>query len=244
MQEIQSLWLEGDTYLMIDDRPVILNFGPQYYKTSSAWEEVFSVFDVPPLFFTLDSKVGRASQGAFNWPPMYLSRNGVLSVSGLERQLSDFYYRSRYWDHHVASAFPGFNDIYQQAGVGPGYGFLEAANGTTFQLTLERAIQSKPEIIQLVTWNDYGEGTNIEPTEEYGYEYLEMVQEFRREWIDPEFPFISDHLRLPLRILELRRHFPDQSEADLLLDDASSLIISGQVDDATRLIDCLSSFEN
>ena len=31
---------------------------------------------------------------------------------------------------------------------------------------------------QISTWNDYGEGTTIEPTLEYGYKYLLMLQKF------------------------------------------------------------------
>jgi hypothetical protein len=37
--------------------------------------------------------------------------------------------------------------------------------------------QSNINHIQLVTWNDYGEGTNIEPTVEFGYGFLTTLQQ-------------------------------------------------------------------
>ena len=39
-------------------------------------------------------------------------------------------------------------------------------------------------MLQLVTWNDFGEGTQIEPTQEDGFKYLEMVQQFAQVQYD------------------------------------------------------------
>jgi hypothetical protein len=33
----------------------------------------------------------------------------------------------------------------------------------------------KPSIIQIATWNDWGEGTVVEPSREFGYRDLELV---------------------------------------------------------------------
>ena len=38
------------------------------------------------------------------------------------------------------------------------YGFLDDNNGLTFQTTLRRAMTNSSSIIQVATWNDYGEG--------------------------------------------------------------------------------------
>lgn len=56
-------------------------------------------------------------------------------------------------------------------------------------------------MIQLVTtWNDYGEGTNIESTEETGYQYLEIIQQLDTQ----EFVFTPEDLRLPLQLFNAR----------------------------------------
>ncbi len=59
--------------------------------------------------------------------------------------------------------------------------------------------------IQLVTWNDYGEGTMIEPTHEFGYTFLEIVQQARRKELGQAFTFTADDLRLPARLYALLR---------------------------------------
>lgn len=241
MMVIRDEWLPGDTHLRIDGRPVILNFDPQYFRYSSEWVEIFSVFEEEPFFHTLDIRMVRSAIGAFNWPPMHLSRDGVLSFNQLKYQLGDFYSRAYWWSSYVASMFPGFHDIYAEVGEGAGYGYLDYNNGETFAYTLEEAFRREPDIIQWVTWNDYSEGTIIDPTIEFGYQYLEMLQEARREWIKPDFPFIAEDLRLPLRLFELRKYFNGNNEANRLLDTSRDLILAGEISLAGTLLECVAS---
>jgi len=60
-------------------------------------------------------------------------------------------------------------------------------------------------LVQLVTWNDYGEGTMIEPTHEFGYTFLEVIQRARRDELGEAFRFTADDLRLPARLYALRK---------------------------------------
>ncbi len=117
------------------------------------------------------------------------------------------------WPYRVGGAFPGFHDIYKEANVGPGYGYLDAQDGKTFRFTLQEALDQNPDMIQLITWNDYGEGTIIEPTVEFGNQYLEMVQEARRVTSGDDFTFSAEDLRLPLELYQLRQKFFLDAEA-------------------------------
>ena len=105
---------------------------------------------------------------------------------------------------------------------------------------LRKTLDQHPDVIQLITWNDYGEGTIIEPTVELGYLYLEMVQEARRQWIDPDFPFTADDLRIPLQIFELRQLHAGDDEIGELLDSAYALALAGDTGTAAALLQCIS----
>ena len=59
--------------------------------------------------------------------------------------------------------------------------------------------------VQIVTWNDFGEGTVVEPTKEYGYRDLGLIQDFRRRHLGATFPFPTNDLALALRFDNLRR---------------------------------------
>ncbi|MGC9523547.1 MAG: glycoside hydrolase family 71/99-like protein [Anaerolineae bacterium] len=236
MTYLQEIWFGTEPYLKADGRPVLLVFGPQYFKSVSDWDTLFSVLEERPVFITLDGHTEAAATSTFPWPPMWASTNGVLTRERLDQYLTAFYRKAERWDYRVAGAFPGFHDIYEEAGVGDSYGYLDPAEGETFGATLQAALSQDPDVIQLVTWNDYGEGTIIEPTVEFGYRYLEQVQETRRATDDEDFPFDAEDLRLPLQLLEARRNYASDPSANARLDEAFSAMISGKPREAATIL--------
>jgi hypothetical protein len=241
MLYLQETWFGDSAYLRIAGQPVLLTFGPQYYRSGSDWEQLFSVLDSPPTFFTLDRRLGSVAMGAYPWPPMWASRDGVLTQEVLNDYLLSFYKTAESWDHRVASAFPGFHDIYAEAGVRESYGYLDAGEGTTFASTLQIALEGDPDVVQLVTWNDYGEGTGIEPTVEFGYQYLETVQEARAS-IDPSFTFKPEDLAIPLRLYDLRKTREGDPQVNATLDRAFDLVVQGEPASAVILLESLNDF--
>ncbi|MDZ7371939.1 MAG: glycoside hydrolase family 99-like domain-containing protein, partial [candidate division KSB1 bacterium] len=239
MRYLQNNWFGDDAYLKLDGRPVLLVFGPQYFTESSQWTALFADLPTAPLFFTEDNRVGPAAVGAYPWPPMWKSNaQGILTQEALDEYLSLFYAKAKAWPYLIAGAFAGFRDIYRQAGVGAGYGVLDHRNGEVFRSTLQKAMDNQADIIQLVTWNDYGEGTMIEPTVEFGYRFLEIVQEARQS-VDPEFRFQKTHLTMPLRILELRKSYATNWDVQAELNRVVDYLVEGKADEAVRLLNKL-----
>lgn len=237
VQEVMSFlgknWFSSPYYCHLDGLPLLLTFGPQYLKTSEAWENAFSCLTSPPLFFTLDECLSPVAVGAYPWPPMWKSGGDkILSEPELTQYLDEFYQKANAWRYRVTSAFPGFHDIYQEAGAGQSYGFLNDRDGETFRFTLGKALQANPHVVQLVTWNDYGEGTEIEPTKEFGYRYLEIIQEIRKTKYDPDFPGTPDDLRMPFKIWTLQITVPEKKP---LLDQIRAHIFKMNLDSARIL---------
>jgi hypothetical protein len=240
MRTMQDNWFGDDAYLRAFDRPVLLIFGPQYFKSAADWTQLFSVLDPPPAFITLDRHTESAAMSSYPWPPMWASKDGVLTQEALEDYLAGFYKKAEGWEYLVAGAFPAFHDIYEEAGVSPSYGYLDPQLGETFRLTLQLALDANPDVIQLITWNDYGEGTIIEPTEEFGYRYLEMVQSTRRATDNEPFPFDVEDLELPLRLYDLRKQYAKDAQVNAQLDQAFEAILSGEPDVAAGILDSYS----
>lgn len=238
MQYLQENWFSEDNYLKVNERPVLFLFGnPPYFKSNSDWEILFSDLDIPPYLITQDGRVVSISEFGYPWPPMHLSGGGELSRNTLENYLDNFYDQASSWDTQTASAFPGFHDIYREAGVGDSYGYLDSQDGETFEFTFLKALDHDPEIIQVVTWNDYGEGTNIEPAFEYGTQYLEMIQNIRKEYIDEEFPYSSVDLTIPLQIYELRKQYKMDTLVNTQLDETVLAVLAGRTDIAQAILD-------
>jgi hypothetical protein len=210
MEWLEAHYFTDSSYLKIDGRPVLSCFGPQFF-TNSEWTSLFAGLNPKPHFFPLQYHYVSypTRTGEFSWPEPSYETAGVIS------RLDAFYARtvSYNWEHFISGAFPRFHDIYAEAGISPSYGDIDdqGSYGTygtsTYSYTLERGLQSNADIVQLITWNDYGEGTIIEPTEEDGYLYLEITQTLRKAYIDSEFPYTAADLRLPVRLYTLRKEY-------------------------------------
>ena len=185
-------WFKAPNYVRIDGKPMFLVFGPQFYKPAD-WKSIVGKTHVT-TFGVMGDHEGMT--GGFGWP----TPNATEAES--EREITGFYDRSKVWKSFVGVAYPRFHDIYAEAGVGKSYGKIPDADGATFRTTLAMARDRKSPVIQLATWNDYGEGTVIEPTTEYGYRDLEVVS---RGGSGQQRVEIAKALRLPEKLLRLRR---------------------------------------
>jgi len=95
---------------------------------------------------------------------IYISRIELLPpewASDTYTWVSDTYLERYYEEDHPVvssgSAFRGYRDCYYNK-------TLQEPNVSLLDTTLQRARRHRPEFIQLVTWNDYTEGTQLEPS--------------------------------------------------------------------------------
>lgn len=246
MLYVQTNYFKDPSFLRLNNRPVLLNFGPQFFKTNAQWQTIFSILDPAnqPAFFTEDNRLP-VGVGAFDWPPMWLSQapgtGGVLSVGALENYLARFRDSGSLWPAYISSAFPRFHDIYQKAGVRDYWGYLGDRSGETFRQTLKRAFTDDSAFVLVVTWNDFGEGTVVEPTREYGYRDLGIIQDYRRQYLDPGFRYQTNELSLATRFFNLRRQGSTNTVLSAQLDHVFADIINGSLIDASSQLGKLES---
>lgn len=235
MLYLQNTYFSDASYLRTAsaNQPVLLNFGPQYFKTSANWQSLFSVLAATnqPWFFTEDSRCSPAATGAFDWPPMWMSLTnaGTVTAAQLQTYLNNFQTSAKSWPAYVSSAFPRYHDIYQQAGTGTSNGYLDDANASILTNTLSRAMTNGSAYVQVVTWNDYGEGTIVEPTLDYGYRDLGLIQDLRRQYLDASFPYHTNDLTFALRLYNLRKQYGATPILLAELDRAFTNLITGQL---------------
>lgn len=175
------------------DRPLLMVFGPQHFQTPTAWETLLAELPEPTEFLTLWYESGEAASsadGEYAW--IYQDDRSYVE------HLNDFYARDFSGRTRIPVAFPGFRDYYAEGGWGDNLFLIPHDETATFSQTLDMALESG-EPIQLATWNDYGEGTMLEPTREFGYTFLELLQARLGVGAGPA------ELRLAERLLLLRR---------------------------------------
>jgi len=165
----QNNYFKNPQHLAIDNQPVLLTFGPRYFTQESQWAEIFSKLSTKPKFLPLwwhSGLTGATSNGEFAW----IDFNADFS------DLTKFYNGTTALK--IGAAFPRFHDYYAEGGWGTSYGYVDSNNGQTMINTLAKAKSFNLKYLQLDTWNDFGEGTVIEPTVEDQFNFLESIQQF------------------------------------------------------------------
>jgi hypothetical protein len=224
---LRNNWFGKLSYLKLDNRPVLLSFGRDGL-TDSEWSSVLGGPASAPLYLSEHAR-RTAAAGAFDWP--------VPQVGPKARD--SFFKEAKSWPAGMAVAFPRFHDVYEQAKIHKSWGTIDDNAGKTFASTLEAAFKSGLPLIQIATWNDWGEGTVIEPSVEFGYRDLEVVQRLRRQHIEPEFPCQPVDLRLPLRLFKLRKQARNRRIPAADLDAAAALIAKRARGEASDRLDII-----
>lgn len=76
----------------------------------------------------------------------------------------------------VAPAAPGYDSR-----LLGGTTVIDRKQGETLRTEIEAALQSSPDAIGLISWNEFSENSHIEPSEKHGAIYLEVLAETRFE---------------------------------------------------------------
>jgi len=87
--------------------------------------------------------------------------------------------------HHTqkiwaAGVLPGYNDT--RVPGRQGTYTIARNNGATYQTSWRAAMSSTPEWITITTFNEWFEGAMIEPSVHYGNQYLNLTQQFAKQW--------------------------------------------------------------
>ena len=204
MAYLRDRYFPQANYVRVNNAPLLLDFGPQTFTNPADWGAIFSVLPTRPTFLTLwyqSQQAGQYGGGEFSW--VYVNND----------QLPPFYSRG-ISGVKMGSAYPGFDSFYTQGGwAGPTWTI--PANGTgTFAWLLDRAVQANTGYTQLVTWNDYGEGTMIEPTREYGYGMLTTLQQ------KLGVPYAQSDLELAAQLFAQRKQYAGNAAKKADLDQA------------------------
>ncbi len=187
LQWIAKHWFNNEHYVRLNGRCVLLSFG-QRGLTNDEWSAVLTQLDAPVAYFSQHHRRSSAV-GAFDWPS---PGRGLDAIEEFERE-------AKQWTHSIPVVFPRFVDIYEQASIHASFGRIDDDDGKTFRRTLDRALKTGQPMIQIATWNDWGEGTIVEPSKQFEFRDLEFLQQRIGA------PASKSDLRLPHRLLVLRR---------------------------------------
>lgn len=223
---LEENYFINDLYININGAPLVTVFGPVYIQAPSEWTDILSVLSQKPTMLTLwgeNADMGSNSAGEFAW---VWQDNSTLQN----------YYTNQIQSIGVVlgSAYPGFNDYYDEGGWGGAQNWsIDHNDGNTFDQILDLSDQASLDYLQIVTWNDFGEGTMIEPTKEFGFSYLEKLQDFSGT------SYSIDELELIYKQYMLRKEQSFDSSVQEALDQSFYYLVGLKVNEAKSIVDSL-----
>jgi hypothetical protein len=223
---LQSAYFGSSSYIKINNQPLLLCFGPQGMKTPNDWQQAFSGLSTKPCFLTLeydDALAGSSASGEFAW----------VDATNLTNLQNFYQSRSTSLATWFAGADPGFMDFYKFGGWGNTLFLIDYNNTATLQSTLNLAKSSNASYLQLITWNDYGEGTMIEPTLDYNFSFLQTIQQYTG------VSYTVTELQLIYQWYTLRKKYVGNVAAESQLTQAYNDLVALKVSDATAIINQL-----
>lgn len=160
LQYVEKNYFPSSAYLNIGGQPIVTNFAidDQY---SVNWEQANAMLNTPPRFLFQDNGgfTHSMSDGSYSWVMPWASDLGL-------GYLSSFYDTGLAFanEETMGATYKGFNDALASWGSGR---FMDQECGQTWLKTFSQinAIYDQGKqlpYLQLVTWNDYEEGTEIE----------------------------------------------------------------------------------
>ncbi|MEX0611021.1 MAG: hypothetical protein WD229_02780, partial [Pirellulales bacterium] len=211
--------------------PLVGVFGPIRFQTPSQWTQILAEagedVEFLPLWYE-SGDAGTNADGEYSW--IYEEEN---ADNHLTHQSNFYRFRTSEIGTAGGSAYPGFEDFYQEGGLGQVVPFEIPHNGgqtLADLLDLAELHSSKIDFLQLNTWNDFGEGTMFEPTVETGFEYLRQIQEYTG------VSYGEEELQLVYRLYLARKKYASNPPLQALLDQVSDNLAALEIGDALTLL--------
>jgi hypothetical protein len=229
MVYVRDVFFSKANHWKVAGKPALMVFGPQKFKSPAEWTNILSVFPQKPTFFSLwyNDSAGANNDGKYAW----IAQNGLKGVRDFNDGLDGT-------DHglQIPVLYPGFNTYYAAGGwSGPTWKVsytLKPDNtegGDTFTSTFELG-KYAGDPLQIATWNDYGEGTMIEPTNQFGYKFLTTLQQLvGATYTDAE-------LKIVKMLYDQRKQFGGSKQQQL--DQASTALANLDLTTACGILGC------
>jgi uncharacterized protein YraI len=183
LQHALSVHANHPAFLRADGRPVIFFWRPSIYGVGT-WAGIRSQADPGNSAIWVAEGVDTSLLTVFDGHHLYSNTwNPPADLTAVNQKFArqvDAMRQStgapRLW---VATVMPGYNDVR----IRPGSGFArDRAGGAYYAQSWQAAIASAPNWVVLTSFNEWPEGTYIEPSVAYGDQYLGLTAQWASQF--------------------------------------------------------------
>lgn len=180
-----------------NNAPLFMVRSPDFVRSHVTWDSALAASNWSPEIFVIQDYSSRITgSGEYGW---------FWGGSGDHLTNLENFYLTRPNVTKIGAAYPGFRDFYTQGGWGGGVSWtIGIQSGATLESLLNLSKNHTFPFLQIATWNDYNEGTMVEPTLEEGTVLLEKIINYTGA------PYDSTDLNRCLRWYEATKSAEDE----------------------------------
>lgn len=179
LRYILKTYGERPSFLRVGGYSVIFIYASRFY-TARQWDYVirtlrYEGFQAIFLADAFEEDYAKVFDGLYTYSPLdaLLRRVNLTELYINAKRLA-----SKYGGFFAGTAIPGYDDRKVRK---PGI-FLDRQDGKVYNETWQAVIDSGSNWALICSWNEWHEGTEIEPSIEYGDQYLKLTKYFSKKF--------------------------------------------------------------
>jgi hypothetical protein len=187
LQAVLGKYASHPAFLRWDNKPVIFFWSPATYGNANAWrdlrkqvdpnnEQIWSVDTIEKAYLDAFDTIHFFSAGKWKANTNMVQENAKWR--GIIDQYNGAHGTKRLW---TAGVTPGWDESRMQPPRTPAKVFPRR-DGALYEEAWKGAMASNPEWITITSYNEWFEGTQIEPGTTYGNRYLDLTRQFVSMW--------------------------------------------------------------
>jgi hypothetical protein len=173
---IRDRWMGHPNWLKWGGKPVVVFWNPQSFGSVAAWQQLRSQIDPGRAWHWVGEGTDFAYLDVFDslyYFDITWAANPADAMAGYARRL-DAYNRSHGANKpFISTVMPGYDD----SRIRGGHVVRDRANGDYYRRAWQTAIDRNAQAVIITSFNEWFEGTQIEPSQRYGNLYLDLTRE-------------------------------------------------------------------
>jgi len=183
LRYVLSRYVEHPAYFRIGGKPVIFYFSP-YQLRLEEWVFVFNKlkeegFEAIHITEGIDPHLLTVFDCVYEWEPLWIKDANITAWDRLKEISYTLREYSRLYPDKcfLAGVWPGFDDV-GVYGWGGGVRKYDRMYGKVYEEQWRVVLEINPDMVMITTFNDWNEGTEIEPSIEHGFKYMDLTRTY------------------------------------------------------------------